>query len=228
MIALQVIIFSCTTEHSKDSSMEHDLGKAIEERIKQFESQNRLEFFDKTFIKKDAGKIFTFEIKGMDDLTIKKGVVGEYAESTNIHFESDSVRLPFIETQLADILEHGYREAKYDDQTILFIQIKPHNSQNSKDLSKQLDQFEEVSRLFDEPIYEKNLGSYAASDLGAGYNILYSVWDEKKGFDAILQVIENHQLEDRSIVAKRIYKSEEDWDYEVIYPNPFNGEFDPL
>ncbi|MBT28514.1 MAG: hypothetical protein CMO01_02555 [Thalassobius sp.] len=228
MIALQVIIFSCTTENSEESSMEYDLVKAVEEHFKKLETQNKLEYFSKKFIKKDAGKIFTFEIQGMDELTIKKGVVGEFVEYTNFHFESDSVRLPFIETQLADILEQGYQEEKYDDQTILFIQIKPNILNNKKDLIKLLDQFEEVSRLFDEPIYEKNLGSYAASDLGAGYNILYSVWDEKKGFNAILQVIENHQLEDRSIVAKRIYKSEEDWDYEVIYPNPFNGEFDPL
>ena len=209
--------------------MENDLSKELEDYFKQkeLENQNKLEFIQKSFIKKDLGKILTCNIKGDNDLIIQTGEVGEYVKYLELNFENESLRSDYINQKVNELNEQGYQKIKFDDLVTLFVQI--HSPKNKTDkLLDVFDKYHELQEIFDKPIYERHIGQFVASDLGAGFNLLYNVWDEKKGIDVIMEVINSNQLAEQTIIAKRVYKTEQSWDYQVIYPKKFNGTFNPL
>lgn len=170
----------------------------------------------------------TYAIAGDNEMRISQGEVGKSSETMEISFEDEPTHQAYLNQLLAELFEQGYQETKYDDLTLLFVQTHPRAAlAQDNNLLVVFNEFKSLQNVFDEPIYEKHLGNYAASDVGMGFNLFYNFWDESKGLEAIVKVIESNNLEKQSMVAKRIYKSEDDWDYQVIYPRNFQGTFDP-
>ena len=209
--------------------MENNLSKQLEDYFKQkeLESQNKLEFIQKSFIKKEHNRILTCKIEGDNEVVIQTGEVGEYVKSVKLNFENDTLRNNYINQKVNELSEQGYQKVKFDDSVVLFVQIHPPKNKTNN-LLDVFDKYEELQEIFDKPIYERHIGYFATSDLGAGVNLLYNIWDEKKGVDVIMEVINSNQLAEQTIIAKRIYKTEQDWDYQIIYPKNFNGIFNSL
>lgn len=105
----------------------------------------------------------------------------------------------------------------------LFVQIEP---SAFKDEMKALDKRQEIEQKIETVLKSKGLGDWTAGDLGpGGANMLFEVSNVDNATSVILEVLSKAGLDKKTIIGRRIYTEEEDWFYEVVYPNTFNGVF---
>jgi hypothetical protein len=80
-----------------------------------------------------------------------------------------------------------------------------------------------------EELEQQRLGTWSAGDLGeGGMNMLYEVTSVDTALPVIMRVIQKHQLQGRTRIARRLMTTADDWRYEVIYPIGYSGAFNPL
>jgi hypothetical protein len=103
--------------------------------------------------------------------------------------------------------------------SILFIQIKPGKDESDLQL---LDIRQKVENDSERAIRGKCIGEWFASDVGpGGGNILFSVNNMRDEINEMKYVFYQNKLEDKVIIGRRICTSEEDWFYEVVYPQNY-------
>jgi len=129
--------------------------------------------------------------------------------------------IPTIESKLE---EKNFKQNIVNSPVVLFIQIqaKNNNELNISDLENS------ISETFDEQFTSKNLGTSYGTALGDGViNLELEVTDLNKALNLTLNILENKNLLDISLVGERVYIEEEDWNYEIFYPIDFDGSFYP-
>lgn len=137
------------------------------------------------------------------------------------------------ESKVFDSLSHvyqmqGFRPHFVDAPAILFIQIVPDSSMNNLQSLGFLNLRQMVEDKINASLQAKNLGEWVAGDMGAGANMLFSVSDWDAARATALVILEEEQLLDHVLIAKRIIISEDDWLYEVTYPVTYQGIFNAM
>ncbi len=103
-----------------------------------------------------------------------------------------------------------------------FLQIQPKTNEIENVLSIQ----NYVNNNITKAIIAKNLGQYAASDLGVGgVNFLFEVSNQEAFFSELQSLIKQANLSENSIIAKRIYIKQGNWTYKVLDPINFEATF---
>ncbi|MNY75185.1 hypothetical protein D3C86_2143970 [compost metagenome] len=58
--------------------------------------------------------------------------------------------------------------------------------------------------------------------------MLYTVTDVRKSMQTIMTVLQEHDLENKVLVARRVLLGKDDWFYDVIYPANYSGHFNSM
>ena len=105
----------------------------------------------------------------------------------------------------------------------LFVQIEP---SAFKDEMQALNMRQDIEQKIEAALKAKGLGEWTAGDLGpGGANMLFEVSNIDNAISIILEVLSKTGLNKKTIIGRRINTEAEDWFYEVVYPNNFNGLF---
>lgn len=123
-------------------------------------------------------------------------------------------------------LKSNYTWIPYSAQEVLFVQIQP---ANFKDGLQLLSKRQEIEDKIDIALKEANLGEWFAGDVGpGGGNMLYHIDDTNLSLKSIIRVLEENKLEKEVWIGKRVCITNNDWFYEVIYPEKFSGTFNTM
>ena len=106
---------------------------------------------------------------------------------------------------------------------VLFVQWQyPSNLDSLQVVEKR----EEIENRIGKALKKQSLGRWITGDLGPGVaNMLFEVKVTKQSLDIILQIFKEYNLEDQLVIVQRAYRSSTDWNYKIIYPKDFKGEF---
>lgn len=216
---------------------DEELSAHSDELLKQIEqfaalSQSRMEdYVSKHYWRKEPSEIKYYKIKSEDnELREIFGTVGEDVQRRAQVFESIEARNQAIADKIALLENDSYVEVEFHKMQVLFVQIQTASFDDKTNsevaIAMKLSDLQmEVSNFLDHKLYQKGLGASFAWDLGYGINILFEVYELEKSFEVILQGLKEKQLENTTIIAKRINITKDDWDHEVIHPADFKGEF---
>jgi hypothetical protein len=106
---------------------------------------------------------------------------------------------------------------------VLFIQILPDNIQNDTDI---LDFRRNIELQLSYILEEDGECEWIASDIGPyGANFLFNVNNTDTALQMIQLYLEQNNLENNTLIGRRINIDEGDWIYEVIYPLEYTGDF---
>jgi hypothetical protein len=168
---------------------------------------------------------FDFITKPANQVHLEKGKLNTRAIAESINFDdSESMQL-FIENEIRTKISEGYTEINSEtDTSVLFVQIQfTQNSNDEENLSEFFDLLDlrsEIQEEINNALKTKSLGSSFASDMGAGANILFRVFDFDKALSIVLKVLKKQKLDNRTLIAKRTESG-----YDVVHPKDFQGEF---
>ncbi|HEX2628122.1 MAG TPA: hypothetical protein VHM26_03900 [Chitinophagaceae bacterium] len=106
---------------------------------------------------------------------------------------------------------------------VLFVQVQPEAFESEIDA---LTKRGPIEMNISDQLKAQGSGQWIAGDIGpGGANMLFDVTDWEKGMDIIMKVLKEQKLETKTVIARRLIISDEDWFYEVIYPQQFTGYF---
>ncbi|MEZ4803010.1 MAG: hypothetical protein R2797_09580 [Gelidibacter sp.] len=119
----------------------------------------------------------------------------------------------------------GYRESFDNIGKIIFVQMQPKNENDLQVL--------DLRHSMEEKIHKKlnsnGLGEWIAGDLGpGGANMLFKVTEWEKSIQLIMDILNQENLLDKSLIMKRLNTAEDDWNYEIIYPIDYDGVFNQM
>ena len=114
------------------------------------------------------------------------------------------------------------------EKDVMFIQIIPDSTMGTFDQLRFLNFRQEIEGQIDEALHRKNLGEWFTGDIGAGANMLFFITDWDKANETVMKILEQENLLDHVLIAKRIGTSEADWNYEVVYPLEYEGIFNQM
>jgi hypothetical protein len=122
----------------------------------------------------------------------------------------------------------GFAERILNDRDVMFVQIIPDSAMDNTDVLGFLNFRLDIEERIDERLQSKNLGEWFAGDMGAGGNMLFFVDDWNKSMEAVSEVLNEENLMDHVLIAKRIMTTKEDWSYEVVFPTEYQGVFNQM
>ena len=119
----------------------------------------------------------------------------------------------------------GYRESFDNIGKVIFVQMQPKN-ENDLDV---LDLRHSIEDKIHEKLNSNGVGEWIAGDLGpGGANMLFKVTEWKKSIQLIMDILNQENLLDKSLIMKRLNTAEDDWNYEIIYPIDYDGIFNQM
>jgi hypothetical protein len=78
----------------------------------------------------------------------------------------------------------------------------------------------------DRVLADANEGEVDGGDYGSGtFNVFVFPRTLNRSLAAIKRYLRGRELLDRCVIAKRLWKSDDDWDYEVVWPKDYQGKF---
>ncbi len=130
-----------------------------------------------------------------------------------------------VNTLLSDLKERNYKEGFDHYDKILFVQLHPEPDHELKILSRR----QSIETKIHNELYRRNLGEWVAGDLGpGGANMLFRVKDEEKALNWIMHLLQNEGILHHSLIARRLFFSPHEWNYEILYPIDFSGTFNQM
>ncbi len=147
----------------------------------------------------------------------------EAAEQTFVSVEHLSQQQLTIRKNELRVVYNWTRFRSYE---VLFVQIQPTDVKNEIEL---LDKSHKIETELNNALESKKLGEWLASDVGpGGGNILYKVIDVDRSLETVLAVCRQNKLDEDVLIGRRVFVTEDDWFYEVIYPTNFTGIFNTM
>lgn len=105
----------------------------------------------------------------------------------------------------------------------LFIQIEP---SAFKDEMEQYEKRQGFLDKIEKALLKHGHAEWTGCDVGrGGLNMLFEVENIDTAIPTILEVLSKLGLDKKAVIGRRINTEAEDWFYEVVYPNAFNGVF---
>lgn len=129
-------------------------------------------------------------------------------------------------TSRKNALQVGYNWDPFKHSDVLFVQIQPKDFKNEIEV---LDKSHEIEAQLSRVLESRKLGEWIASDVGpGGGNSLYKVIDIDKSLEILVTVLNENKLDKSVLIGRRVFVTEDDWFYEVIYPAEFSGVFNTM
>lgn len=140
-------------------------------------------------------------------------------------FKNEKANLDSLE---ASFYNQGLVTKMSTEKDVMFIQIIPDSTMGTFDVLRFLNFRQKIEEQIDEALKRKNLGEWFAGDMGVGANMLFFITDWDKANEAVMEILKQENLLDHVLITKRIGTSEDDWNYEVVYPLEYEGIFNQM
>jgi hypothetical protein len=140
-------------------------------------------------------------------------------------FENLKTTLDSLENSFSD---QGLVTKMTTEKDVMFIQIIPDSAMGTVDALRFLNLRQKIEGQLDEALQSRNLGEWFAGDVGAGANMLFFITDWDKANEEVIEILRQENLLDHVLITKRIGTSEDDWNYEVVYPLEYEGTFNQM
>lgn len=187
-----------------------------------------IEYVSSNYRNETEGKIeFSRIVKDSSNLNLVEGEIS-FDENYNTLQKITNKKIVSkseVDSIKSTLKNKGYRESFDNIGKIIFVQMQPKNENDLQVL--------DLRNSMEEKIHEKlnsnGLGEWVAGDLGpGGANMLFEVNDWDKSIKLIVEILNNENLLDVSLIMKRLNTAEDDWNYEIIYPIDYNGVFNQM
>lgn len=184
-----------------------------------------IKYVSSNYKNETEGKIeFSRIVKNNSRLNLIEGQISfdenynTFQKITNKRIVSESE----VDSIKSTLKNKGYRESFDNIRKVIFVQLQPKNENDLQVL--------DLRHSMEEKIHEKlnnnELGKWIAGDLGpGGANMLFEVTEWEKSIELIMDILNQENLLDKSLVIKRLNTAEDDWNYEIIFPIDYNGVF---
>lgn len=130
-----------------------------------------------------------------------------------------------MDSIIQDYKERGFRSNFDEIGKVVFVQVQPKDDTDMEVLYLR----HELEDQINKKLTSAGLGEWIAGDLGpGGANMLFEVKDWNNSIYLILDILNTRQLLDKCVISKRLYTSEQDWNYEIIFPIDFHGIFNQM
>ena len=157
------------------------------------------------------------------------GVVEKGEEYQEIEFSTKESAENYLAAQIEEIKKEGFIECLFEHLDVLFVQLYsvglniPKHAISTMEL---MDLRHKTEQIIENALKKEGLGEWFAGDLGqGGANMLFTVYELEKSFNVIKEVLQENNLLDKTLIAKRIDITPDDWNHEIIYPANYDGEF---
>jgi hypothetical protein len=203
-----------------------------EKRLSQFKMNDGL--IIESFYKADSDTIdFKRLILNDKRLTLQEGQVfmgdGALTHQRFLNVMDVPNEEKTVDSLTASWMNEGFRKKLIEDEKdVMFIQIVPDSAMGNIDALRFLNLRQEVEQKIDEELQRKNLGEWFAGDLGAGANMLFFIENWDKASETVFDVLRKEDLIDHVLIAKRIMTAKDDWNYEIVYPQAYEGTFNQM
>lgn len=117
-----------------------------------------------------------------------------------------------------DLIMIGYRNKGMIGENIMRVKLLPNNYNFLEVLSLRHEMEEEIDSIF----HEERTGSWFAGDSG---NMLFEISNWDKSLDIVIKVATNRNINDQILIARSVYISEDNWNYDIVYPLYFEGRY---
>jgi len=187
----------------------------------------------KSFYKKENDTIvFKRILLNESRITLQEGQIylGEYELThqrlVNVRYFNNDNRI--IDSLISSISNEGLKEKFVDQKDVMFIQIVPDSTMGNIEALGFLNLRQEIEEKIDDRLKNENLGEWFAGDMGAGGNMLFFINDWDNATVAVIQILNKEKLIDHILIAKRIMTTKDDWNYEIVFPLDYEGEFNDM
>jgi len=202
-----------------------------EKRLSQYKTNDGL--IIESFYKADSDTI-NFKRLMLNDkhLTLQEGQIflgeGALTHQRFLHV-TDVPNEETIDSLRTAWMKEGFREKLIEgEKDVMFIQIVPDSAMGNIDALRFLNLRQEVEQKIDEELKRENLGEWFAGDLGAGANMLFLIENWDKASETVFDILRKEDLIDHVLIAKRIMTAKDDWNYEIVYPQAYEGTFNQM
>ncbi|PQO45024.1 hypothetical protein [Blastopirellula marina] len=172
--------------------------------------------------KQDVAPTLYWEAWASDDATVvvHHGKLGTRGTNRNKKIPRGVLPDDFIEQLSEPARAEGYREIPFEEQTSLILQFKTQDPWGAGD---DLDKRYAVEELLNELLGWTGNGMCDGGDIGSGTMNLFSyVVDPQLACQAIVAELKKEGIEGGIIAV------ETEDDYQVLWPEDFEGEFSPI
>ena len=119
----------------------------------------------------------------------------------------------------------GFESKFVDKADVLFVQLQL----SGKDTMELLELRHQTEVEIDRRLSANGMGRFIAGDLGpGGANMLFETDDWATAFQLIIERLNEAGLASNCLIAKRIYTSEDNWAYDLVYPVAYEGVFNEM
>jgi hypothetical protein len=145
------------------------------------------------------------------------------AISSKEPFEVSGLALDSISKTLSNL---GFTVDTGFSQEILLVQVVPDSAIDNLNALRFLTFRHHLESKFDGELSKSENGNWMAGDLGmGGANMLYAVTDWKKALFTIQNILAEEGVLEDALIARRIWLTEDDWTYEIVFPREYQGVF---
>ena len=211
ILIITILALSCNSQTNKNPTAKVNI-EYISSNYKN-ETEDKIEF---SRIVKDSSSLNLIEGKIHFD---------QYYNTLQTITNKEAISESEIDSIKSNLKGKGYRENFDNIGKIIFVQMQP---KNENDLQV-LDLRHSIEEKINEELINNRLGEWIAGDLGpGGANMLFEVTEWDKSIQLILNILNQEDLLDKSLIMKRLNTAEDDWNYEIIYPIDYDGVFNQM
>lgn len=187
----------------------------------------------KSFYKNEDDTIkFQRILSNGTDLILQTGqlFIGEYALTHQRlkNVERFNFDLKIIDSLTNIFINEGHKLKLGEERDVMFIQIIPDSTMGNMESLGFLNLRQDIEGRIDVRLRSKNLGEWFAGDMGAGGNMLFFIDEWDKSFEIVKQLLQEENLIEHVLIAKRINTKIDDWNYEIVYPLEYEGVFNQM
>ena len=154
------------------------------------------------------------------EVTLHWGRVGDRGKSETYLIDGELTSEPAVENVLKDAYADGCKEIELDDHVQVIVQYRTESWGSPEDLDKR----HRVENVLNECLGWTGNGHCDGGDIGSGSINAYSfVVDTGRAKETIVDALRSARLLDGAIIAV-----EKDGDYDVVWPESYDGDFSPI
>jgi len=173
--------------------------------------------------KRDGDKVSYWEAwdAGHRSVTVHWGVLGKKGKNKSVRVPKKTTAEEFIESESQDARSKGYEEIDFEDHFQIILQFKTEDEWGD---SNDLDKRHEIEDMLNECLGWTGNGHCDGGDIGSGtINTFSFVVDPYLAKDAIVAALKKQRMLKGAIIA-----IDNEDDYEVVWPEDFEGEFSTI
>lgn len=123
--------------------------------------------------------------------------------------------------------KNGFVQKIAEGRDVMFVQLISDSLSNFEVLNL-LSLRHKIEDRIDNKLKEEKSGEWFAGDMGAGANMLFYVDNWDRAIQIVNKILIEENMLGDVLIAKRVMISQEDWMYEIVYPEDYQGVFNSM